>query len=475
MIAGGPRREAPDNRGDFMAGARTAGWAAGAAAALAAGLVVVPGSAVAASVLRVCAHGCAYAQIQPAVDAAAAGDTIAVGPGSYTGGIVIAKALRVSGAGAGSTVISGGGPVITVSAGPVLLRGVTVTGGRAPGDGGGILNTGMLTVTGATIRGNTADGNGGGIAGDGTDLLGAAPASLVLRGDIITGNTASGDGGGLASTGVSARATVRGTVIAGNTAGQDGGGIAAEDSAGLSLHSGTVSANSAGDSGGIAVLTEAAATISGTTVDRNSGALTGGIVVYEATLHMADGAINGNTATDPDNGFGGGVTVAGGYHRGSGLATITGTSINRNSAATGGGIAISLSTAVLVNDVISTNTASTEGGGIDIAYRSDLRMNDTSVTRNVSGGDGGGVSIGYAFTSAELTNDGVNANSAAGRGGGLFSGVAAAKIVTLDRDTSVNRNHAAAGGGIYVLAGQVRVGGATVRGNIPDNCEPATC
>ncbi len=136
-----------------------AGWAAVAAVGLlAVALVVVPGSAVAASVLRVCAHGCAYTQIQPAVDAVSAGDTVAVGPGSYAGGIVIAKALRVSGAGAGATVISGGGPVITVSAGPVLLRGVTVTGGSAPGDGGGILNTGTLTVAGVTISGNAASG-----------------------------------------------------------------------------------------------------------------------------------------------------------------------------------------------------------------------------------------------------------------------------------------------------------------------------
>lgn len=471
-----------------MAGARVAGrgpgrvvragWGAGAAVgALTVGLLWAPGSAVAVSVLRVCAHGCAYTQIQPAVDAAAAGDTVAVGPGTYAGGIVIAKDLTVSGAGAGVTVISGGGPVITVSARRVLIGAVTVTGGNAPGDGGGILNTGTLTVTGVTIRGNTAAGKGGGIADDGPDALGAPVRSLVLRNDTVTGNISSADGGGLAIAGASALATIRGTVIAGNTAAQEGGGIADEDFGTLALHSGTVNANSAGDEGGgIGVLAGATAMISGTAVDRNSGAFAGGIGVYDATLRMADGAINGNTATDPDNGFGGGVTVSGEYHGGWGVATITGTSINRNSAATGGGASIGGSGSVtLANDAIIENTASTEGGGIDIAARSDLTMNDTSVTRNVSGGDGGGMSISYVFTYAELTNDSVNANSAAGRGGGLFSGYSPSKIVTLNRNTSVNRNHAAAGGGIYVLAGRVRVGGATVRHNIPDNCEPAAC
>ena len=104
----------------------------GAAAALlagAAGLVGASGAHADATTLTVCPRGCGYAQIQPAVDAASAGDTILVGPGRYAGGIVIATALTLSGAGPGATVISGGGPVISVSASPVTIRAVSVTGG----------------------------------------------------------------------------------------------------------------------------------------------------------------------------------------------------------------------------------------------------------------------------------------------------------------------------------------------------------
>lgn len=45
--------------------------------------------------------------------------------------------------------------------------------------------------------------------------------------------------------------------------------------------------------------------------------------------------------------------------------------------------------------------------------------------------------------------------------------------MTLDPGTSVS--HAAAGGGIEVAAGTVERNGATIAGNIPGNCQPASC
>ena len=57
--------------------------------------------------------GC-FAQIQPALDAAADGDTIAIGPGTYAGGITITKGVDLVGTSAGATVIRGGGPVLTI-------------------------------------------------------------------------------------------------------------------------------------------------------------------------------------------------------------------------------------------------------------------------------------------------------------------------------------------------------------------------
>ena len=75
----------------------------------------------------------------------------------------------------------------------------------------------------------------------------------------------------------------------------------------------------------------------------------------------------------------------------------------------------------------------------------------------------------------------MNANSAVGDGGGVYNGsqtMVGALVegtMTLDPNTSVSRNRAAAGGGIEVAAGTVTRNGATVAGNRPDNCQPVGC
>ena len=78
--------------------------------------------------------GC-FPQLQPAIAAAADGDTISVARGTYAGGVTIDKSIRLQGAGAGATVIRGGGPVVTIfrATAPdqldVAIDGVTITGG----------------------------------------------------------------------------------------------------------------------------------------------------------------------------------------------------------------------------------------------------------------------------------------------------------------------------------------------------------
>jgi hypothetical protein len=68
-------------------------------------------------------------------------------------------------------VICGGGPVVSVSASPVTIRAVTVTGGHAAVNVGRILNTGTLTVEDASIGPNAAGGDGGGIANSGRTAM----------------------------------------------------------------------------------------------------------------------------------------------------------------------------------------------------------------------------------------------------------------------------------------------------------------
>jgi hypothetical protein len=215
--------------------------AAGRVIVLAAALLLAAASAASsaqAATLRVCPSGCTFSQVAPAVEAAHEGDTIELAAGTYRGGFTIGKSVRLVGAGAGATVIRGGGPVITIgeegaaSEPTVAIRAVTITGGENHGGkaqlhelalGGGISIPyarddrpgATVTVENAVITGNRAvpthtepfgppcpggpcpfaAAYGGGIYSAGT---------LTLRNSAVTDNQAAGlasdaDGAGIYS------------------------------------------------------------------------------------------------------------------------------------------------------------------------------------------------------------------------------------------------------------------------------------
>ena len=121
--------------------------------------------------------GC-YGSIQAAVDAAPDGAAITVGPGTFAGGITIAKSLTLRGAAAAATVISGGGPVLTIGTAGALteptvsLSGVTITDG---------FNTAPLALGGGVSVPPSASGLGATVTISDSVVSGnrAAPASTV--------------------------------------------------------------------------------------------------------------------------------------------------------------------------------------------------------------------------------------------------------------------------------------------------------
>lgn len=189
---------------------------------LAASAWFVP-SAASAAALAVCPSGCEYRQLAPAIAAAPRGGIVDIAAGTYRGGFRIGKNLVLIGAGAGRTIIKGGGPVITIGTPlaqtepTVTLEGITVVGGRTTSSlghgysalGGGVFippAAGYTTGATVTIRRSVIAHNL------------AAPANAVDSGIACPGRDclfAHAGGGGIDSWG---DLTVEHTTIADNAA-----------------------------------------------------------------------------------------------------------------------------------------------------------------------------------------------------------------------------------------------------------------
>ena len=293
---------------------------------------------------------------------------------------------------------------VTAATEEVILRGLTLTGGKAAdgvddgdgGDGGAIhsATTGQLTLEALSITGSRA--------GDGAS---PGPFSYLSGGR-------GGHGGAIAAAGdvLLIRSTISGNAAgAGGTpydpfesggAGGDGGGIHAAGN--LSLVDSEVSGNSAGESG------------SGTFANQGGS---GGGIRADGSISLTRSRVTGNRAGDGQSSFynGGDGGNGGGIHAG-GLVT-------------------------LVADAVSGNTAGNAGNG-----------GEGTGAQGGYGGDGGGI---LANGGVDLTDSTVGLNAAgdggngsgvpvAGRGGS-GGGIRAFGGVTINQST-ISGNAAGEGG-----------------------------
>jgi pectin methylesterase-like acyl-CoA thioesterase len=183
-----------------------------------------------AATLTVCASGCQYSTIQAAINDAQNGDTISIGPGSYTENLVLtekstppvtATTLSLVGAGSGQTTISSagsfnfGGAVLFIDSGyDVSIEGVTIANGKGGFTGGGIINSSNLTLINSAVSDNSAR------YGAGIYAFGSSSTTLVNS--QVTANAAMDTGGGIWSAGT---VTLVNSTVSGNSAGMEGGGI----------------------------------------------------------------------------------------------------------------------------------------------------------------------------------------------------------------------------------------------------------
>ncbi len=231
---------------------------------------------------------------------------------------------------------------------------ITDSTAAGTGDGGAVFGYGKLTVTGSTITGNTAaGGTGGGIAMDGK-------SELTLTNSTVSGNAGATSGGGIWAAGKYGLA-ISGSSISGNTSVR-GGGIEVAPVAGkyetrpvnpVTVTDSTVSGNNATDGAGIEMSREI-----------SSG----------NEMEIESSTISGNTGGASSDG--GGVLLDDGLY---GKFKLVDSTVSGNSATTGGGLAVGVSTAPLEgtydgtagsveleNSTIAGNSATsgTGGGGI---------------------------------------------------------------------------------------------------------------
>jgi hypothetical protein len=175
-----------------------------------------------------------YPTLQAALDAAQDGDTVKLGAGTFAGGVAITKSISLVGAGPGASVISGGGPVVTIgvadapSQPTVSISGVTISGGVNHGDGPFADGGGVLILpaadftTGATVKITHSV-----ISGNRTEPTVTIPSPA----DHLCPDTpcpfAASEGGGIYNAGnlTISNSVIADNVTAGDVSDSDGGGI----------------------------------------------------------------------------------------------------------------------------------------------------------------------------------------------------------------------------------------------------------
>lgn len=286
-----------------------------------------------------------------------------------------------------------GGAILCNSAELVLSNTVitnsTASGAAATEGGGGIANVGgNITIIDSEISNNTASG----MSGSGGGILNDAGATLMVDGTEITANTAMRAGGGIEdNSGESTVVTLVDVTLSDNTTGSapgNGGGVHITGPGDMDITGGMVTGNTAAAEGGglwngAGLMTVTNVMIDGNTAMGNSGDQGGGGVFNAGgTIEVMTSTISNNMSTNMSNG--------GGLHNdGSGMVTLTLSTISGNSTSNNGGGIANNGTLIIEASTIANNAAMMMGGGcVQLEAGNSADFSSSIVAANSADGTG---------------------------------------------------------------------------------------
>ena len=208
---------------------------------------------------------------------------------------------------------SGTGSVLTVANGVLAqVFNLTISGGAASADGGGVDNDGELSIVDATIRGNTIDGSPGDAFFGGAGVDNGPDGYLTMVSDTVSGNSLLSTenfyafGGGIENAG---HLSMDDSTVSGNHVAV-GGGSGVDNRGTMAMIDDTIAGNTVAD-GEAAVSNSGGITTINCTIADNSGDTPDGAdglgAMYESTVILINTIIVDNTD------FGGGDVDLGGY------------------------------------------------------------------------------------------------------------------------------------------------------------------
>ena len=223
---------------------------------------------------------------------------------------------------------------VTIDA-STLSGGITVNGNNT--SRAFYVNSATLMIDSMTITGGSAGSNGGG-------MLVTNFSTVSLSNSTVLGNSASHLGGGVMTI-FSSSASLSNSRVSDNSA-EQGGGVMAMFSSSASLSNSTVSGNSAPLSLGGGVLAyQSSASLSNSTVSGNSALVGGGVSASDSNMTLSNSTVSGNSAS-----VGGGV-----YAGASSSVSLSNSTVSGNSAFTGGGVYALNSSVSLDNSIVANS------------------------------------------------------------------------------------------------------------------------